>query len=433
MKLRDREIYGGTNLENIENKHIIRISSLLICFSITFVLYFSGLGKIDISLGLIVVILILIDTMPQYHRIKIDTTAAIQFLYMIILFIPIFYSSDKKECLRILYENFISFLVLMAGTNLARKYSTDEIANGLILCGIPMAILNIIFVRFPDIESSFYEGWISELFVSPSSLDLYSSNNVGDPNKAGLWFVNANNASVYFLIFIALAIFMYRKTNKKWYIAFGLLFFVAELATGCRTGMVALVAYLLYLVYIDSKIRVSKKKIIKGIGLSLVLIVVIAIIVNSNVGAIQNTLSRLSIAVIKTDPRIIIWGVALKHLNLLGQGFGYWESISQMELPIGLKGMPQHNHLLIVMYWGGILAVILYLFFWIGNLKSGMKRQIGNQISENELLSVLAIDVIVHGMFDNYFIGHMNIILLMFLLIGFCRGKVSNVKLVVKV
>ena len=150
----------------------------------------------------------------------------------------------------------------------------------------------------------------------------------------------------------------------------------------------------------------------------------VIIIYNLHIEIIDFFFDRMSVAWLMADPRILIWGTAFRNFRIVGWGYGGWSVFAQ-QLPFGLRSMPLHNHILILGYIGGIVSIILYILF-LGSLFLEGKKSLEYNTGYSSIMICFVINVLVHGMFDNYFLGHMNILVMAFLLLGYIFEKIHN-------
>ncbi len=400
------------------NNLLVFLSSILIIY----VIYIPLFGNSNGSVALFFLILIGLFDLIIFNELFKYKGITIFILFSISLLIPIIYSVDKEQGISCFVKNLFTILIMYAGAFIYKYDRKEKFLKKIVIYALPVGVTNIIFIFFNTWEKMFYEKTnIAKLLVAPSSLASIESSNVRDPLKAGVMFINTNNASVFFVVLLIISFILYIKTNERKYLVITSIYLLAEICTGCRTGILTLIIMILFVLFI-----VNKRKPFKIIWVIVCTIALAIFIYSLHFEVIDNIINRLSRTSIMKDPRVIIWGQALKNMKLFGTGFGGWNKISAY-LAEGLKNMPQHNHLLILVYWGGILSVILYLVFWGYIILKGLQLYKNNNIY-GMILSLISIDVLVHGMFDNYFLQNMNILIFVFTIIGYLLSYNLKIK-----
>ena len=390
---------------------------VLLCIYLFYLPFFKG----DVSIGLIILCAMGIFAILSKSNIILKTTEVrVYIAFVLFLIVPILYSPDVNMGFVICFKNVVSVFFLAAGFMLFYIDRKKSMYECICYLGTPLAIANILFYFFPELESQFYKGNLSNYLVAPSNLAMQAVNNSTDVLKAGTIFVNTNNASVFFSVFVFVSFYMYKETRKKKFLALILLFLSAELFTGCRGGILAIACCVAWSFLSDN--RRLLKKILIVISVILLIALVLALTQNS---LVTRLFGRLSFDTIKEDPRIIIWSYAIKGISFFGLGYGGWESVAS-GLPYWLQNMPQHNHMLILIYYGGVIAVALYLVFWLKLFFRASKSWKNLRTIYGEILGATVLNVLVHGLFDNYFLHQMNIMSFVFVIIGYSLAGISN-------
>lgn len=415
----DYNIMKNTNFKFIN----IMILSMLV-FLVEYMVYIPMLN--DFSFAMVILSVIGIVGFLCHCKDLINKKFIIYFVAFTILLLPGFlYSINFYYGVKTLIYNILSILMMIAGYTIKKKYKNDAFLKLLVLFSMIVSVCNIVFVFNSDLEWTFLNSYIAKFSIEPSSLNLFfqvNGNNVMDPNKAGTLFVNTNNASVYFIILLCVSIVLYISTNKKRYILSSGIIFIAEICTGCRTGVLTMAVLIIYYMF---TVRKNTKRIFKrGFGIFLLICVITFVYWMINSEQILNITNRLSLEAILNDPREIIWEYAIKNLSIFGLGYGGWESVSQGMYGY-LSGMPLHNHILIMLSWSGLFGVFGYLLFWLGIFK-GSNIRWKYYICYNSLLrNCIIITVLVHGLLDNYFLQNLNILVIVFVLIGYTSCNID--------
>ena len=165
-----------------------------------YLIYFPMLGNANLSIGVILFSLIgLIELLRQIKKRKFYVPQIIFLIFLIYMMVPLLYSTNINEGRLWLIKNIFSFLILAAGIHLGRDDKKERLLKYITIIGLPLSIANIVFCLFPEMESTFYKSLVSRIIVSPSSFEDIVTGNINDLNKAGTIFVNANNASVFYV------------------------------------------------------------------------------------------------------------------------------------------------------------------------------------------------------------------------------------------
>ncbi len=402
----------------IKNRRIIIIALLTV-----YTFYIPITHRVDISLGIIVLGTIgILDILSSYES-RINRYIIIYFLLTLSMAFPIMYSSDYTQGLLYTTKNLLSLFFVSAGFRVCKVKKDEILLKTILWVSLPLLICNIIFARNNALELKFANSLIAHFLIAPTSLvNLYGSN-ITDPNKAGTIFLNTNNASVFFCTIFAICLVVCKKKNEKIekkYLVLAIICASSILSTGCRIGMIVLFLEILCFAFL------KKKEILIKIALSIgILALLVLILKNINIPYVSNTISRLSWSIIKNDPRMVLWSFALKNLNFFGYGYGGWEELV-LDLPAYYQKFPPHNHLLIFLFIGGFFPAALYTLFWGSVVKKAYRAYTLYNSSYSLLLIMITINVVIHGFFDNYFLGQNNIMQLVFLLVGISIYKIQK-------
>lgn len=307
--------------------------------------------------------------------------------------------------------------LFILGLGLTLKFDTKAYLKYLAIAGLPIAAANVFFFFFPDLEWSYLNSPLARVFIEPGSLNqllIYRSNNIMDPNKSGTLFVNTNNASVYFCCLLFITLYFGVKTKDSRYKIMAIFYFVAQLCTGSRAGLLATAAGCLFLYF---KCRPGRSQ-LKIPMLTFALFPVLIVVGCMLLPYFETMLQRISLNAVASDPRVQLWTYAFSVLSPIGSGFDGWDALSAGIGNSYLASLPLHNHLLMAYSWGGFISLFGYLFFWIIVIGCGISRDSSGQWTT--ILALVALVVLIHGMFDNYFLGNYNLIAVVFLVIALC-------------
>ena len=379
---------------------------------IIYVIYIPRFGKSNVTFSLLFLILLGLICFLKDRKILLYKSIMIFILFTFSLIFPILYSANKNEGIVCMIKNIYTIFILFAGIYIGKIDKKRILLNKIVVYSLPISITNILFVVSTDLEKKFYSSKFVKYIVAPSYLAEIGTANVRDSLKAGVMYVNTNNASVFFVALLVLSIYLYFNNKSKKILLIVIINFAAEICTGCRTGWLAIAVFLVFIFGIMDK-RKFLKALLWGSGLCILLI----IIYNIHFEVIDNIIKRLTFSSIKNDPRTIIWRKAIENINIFGTGFGGWSKISS-NLPLGLRNMPQHNHILILIYWGGIITACLYLLYWGWLIIEGIYNYKGKK-QYGLVLSLVSLNVLIHGLFDNYFLQNINIMIFVFSIIGY--------------
>ncbi len=395
------------------NSGLNSLSGRLTAFVLSFLcLYpFYLVNSIELSLACFLMMAVGFVRLLLKTGVVFNDPAWKRYLVFVVSLIPaVALTSNAQYGALMLAKCAVPLLLLVAGGCL--WVDKQVFLKGLSLLGIPIAFLNILFWVSPETEFSFLNSSIASLFVSPDSLSsllLYGDNNVIDPNKAGTFFVNTNNASVLFCFLLLISFWAYLKFKKKRFVLAFFLYLAAEYCTGCRTGLLALLVVLAYALV--EKVRKSKNRTLSEGFLLLLFCLPIGLILACQL--FPEAFARFSVEAIRNDPRFQLWQYALGHLSITGEGFDGWDHISRAMESSFFSRFPLHSHLLMVYSWGGLISLFGYCYFWLPYIFS---NKTGSRIPF--LVKCLSIIVLIHGMFDNYFLMNMNLEVLIFVTFG---------------
>lgn len=398
------------------HKCFIALFTILLVYAI----YLPITTSFDFSISLFVFTLCGGYYLITSKKVKNQKYINLYAFFIFVLFFPILYSTDINQGLLYLIKNLFSLLMICIGVKFAKSKNVDKTLKIIILVSVPLMIVNILFALNNDAEFNFLESILAKYFVSPTSLASWRTNNITDINKGGTIFPNTNNASVFFSILLAVITCTYISTKKKKYIVIGFLSVGAILATGCRTGILVLIVDMYIILFVVNK-KITNR-IMYGV---VALVTIIAILQFTNMSFLNNSISRFTIMTLRNDPRIILWEFALKRLNLLGYGYGGWENLVRA-LPSYYVNFPPHNHLLVLAFIGGIIPAIIYIFFWGSMIIKSYKRYKTDRNCFALLLLMTCITIVIHGLFDNYFLTQTNILQITFFIVGLCTSKITK-------
>ncbi|WP_350299560.1 O-antigen ligase family protein [Peribacillus frigoritolerans] len=337
-------------------------------------------------------------------------------LYFLGISAGLLYAPDIRLGIHLTLLNFIAFMTILVGQQIANNYSVEIILKNIILLGLPIGVLNVIFLLLPDLEISFLQSSLASLFIDSGALSVLFGegyNNILDPRKAGTFFVNTNVAAVFFGMLFWTSISLRLKSTRRYYNVIIIIYFLALISTNSRAGIGAIAFTILILILINIK---KKKTWVRIILLSFP--VLLLGIIFANTGLFSNVVDRLSINAIQSDPRMEIWRFALSHIHpIFGLGYGGWEQIS-FQMGESLSKLPPHNNFLIVWSWSGILGVFSLALLMFGVLFISVKRYVNTKNPIYIALIGSYATVLFQGMFDNYFLHNYRISTLLFMITG---------------
>ncbi|MCI0436692.1 MAG: O-antigen ligase family protein, partial [Gemmatimonadetes bacterium] len=266
--------------------------------------------------------------------------------------------------------------------------------------------LPIIWFRIdPASELTFLQSSIAGFFIEPVSLSellrgyWFQTNNTLDARKAGAVFINANVASVYLCLFLAAAVgTLLRRPSEAWAQAAVPVLIAGILATGSRIGAVTAVG----IAFVGLFMGRGKLGRWLPVAFAVTLLIAVPILIP--------TLLRFQPAVLLSDERILLWPLAVRRIldaPLLGGGFGDWEAWLGAGLDrfgVG-RVLPPHNLVLHLGLWGGALALASFggFLYWLARrIREGLRS--GTERAFAVGTALLAIAVLLHAFFDNFFL-----------------------------
>jgi O-antigen ligase len=288
------------------------------------------------------------------------------------------------------------------------------------------SLLIIYFQSNPAIETYFLRSPLSNTFVGPAAMALFSDfkNNVLDPAKSGGLMVNANAASMVAGVGLCLTLILLNRRGAKWLIFPVFIEIYSIFLTGSKTGSSLLVCLALVALALSTPVNPMKK--------------MFALVSAITLGLLgSNTLPNLIPGVNDSTQgsfgtRIDIWKVAFEMFQvnpLLGLGFGGWQR--DIALYPSARGYPPHN--LFVLAWAnaGLVATLLVAIFmyrvtadFLDLIRIYPVSRVRNEI----IFAFLALAwIFLHGLGDNTFIfGEIHSLFLAAMCLSFLSGALSK-------
>ncbi|WP_160032338.1 O-antigen ligase family protein [Paenibacillus sp. An7] len=405
----------------------------ILYYGIPFLIIYQLYLPLNLSLTLMVLISLILFANEYLNKnllryFKAHNSMKIYFFMLLIMSCAIMYSPNQYLGLKLTFFSFVGLISLCLGFYYRRKeLSVIKVLDSIMIIGLPIAITNIFFLVFPELELEFLKSRLAQLFIDPSTLRMLNNgeifNNILDPYKAGTFFINANVASVYFGLLFCISFSQMIDTWKFRYISSTIIFIGAVLATQSRTGLLALTVVLLIFLILKFSFRTLMRLVL----LNIIIVVIVFSVTPQSI--IYNLIKRLNVDVVGNDPRVLIWDFTfdkIKEHPFLGLGFGGWESEFPIyALRVGTDpSFPPHNIFVIIWSWAGIPCLILFVLFFI-NLMITLYTKYTNSKKDVIYLCGLGciIFVIVQGMFDNFFLHNYSISTLFFFIMGLLLYK----------
>lgn len=236
-------------------------------------------------------------------------------------------------------------------------------------------------------------------------------------------FVNRHNFAAYIEMTLCLPLGLMfvgaiEKDRRLLYVTAIALMGVALILSGSRGGLVALLAAIVFLVFLTTKTRNTKQLALK-IGLAVLLLA--TIVVGSALIGGETSLTRISEADTTTTTRTHIWSVTLDVIktNLpLGAGFGaFGTAYTPYDSLNGLERVEQaHNDYLETAATAGIVGLFIGGFFLYQLYRTGLKNShTSNAFRRGVCVGALAscTAILVHSLFD--FVLHTTAIAMLFI------------------
>jgi O-antigen ligase len=187
--------------------------------------------------------------------------------------------------------------------------------------------LMVIYFRFNNAaELSWFGSSIARIFIASGTLQtLFTTggNNALSPDKAGAFFVNADAGSAFLGVAFVTALYLWRSTDSKVWLAVALVDATAVVASGSTTGILLL--FLISGGLLFGRIRSPAARLAAVPFGAVALAIGTYVIVSSLAGAsdlsTRETLWSLAISAISTHP-------------LTGLGFGGWDLFAASTFPL---------------------------------------------------------------------------------------------------
>ena len=264
--------------------------------------------------------------------------------------------------------------------------------------------------------------------------------NLLDPGRIyGVWerplvqpfgsFVNKHNFAAYIEMCVAIPLGLLfagaiEKEKRLLYLIAIALMGIALVMSGSRGGLVALIAELIFLVFLTAKARTSGQLFLK-IGLAVALVG--AIVAGTILIGGDSTLTRIAETAQSKDPtssRLQIWATTLEIIKqnpIFGAGWGAFSvAYTQFDPLNGRERVEQaHNDYLQILADAGIVGAILGAFFVFWLFRYAWKRIQSHDIFRRGVaVGALAgcFAILVHSVFD--FVLHTTAISLLFLVLA---------------
>lgn len=309
------------------------------------------------------------STMP-HQGLDIRGPAGAFLLVMLGMALVLLWSPDKAQGLRIVIQGSLAAGVGLITVLALRTLSVNLVMGVFLAVGIVLAGAVTVFRFVPELERAYLNSFIAPLLIERSALRPVilgfweKGNNILDPVKSGAVFLNANVASVYLSMMVAAAsALVIRYPRAAWPKVVAFMLAVGVMATGSRTGLLALITLPLVLAAATHQVVPTRRVI--ALTAAALLVVGVAIVLRPDL------VTRLSVSVVTRDERFLLWPLAAQRIldaPLLGGGFGDWEAwLGNRFQAMGVgRVLPPHNLLLHLALWGGIVLVGAFGFFlWI--------------------------------------------------------------------
>ncbi len=425
--------------------------SLLLLLSI-FSVYCCKVGSSYISLIFflelftIVLATFYINSLLKYRYIKY-----IFFTILSIVFfetISLYWSIDIKFGIKQIFI-FISFLaIFIVSTKLVNSninINLNFVVKLYLLFFTLFLLFVILFRLYPNLELEFLKSSLSKIFINPNIIDgifTYSRNNILDPNKSGVVFVNSNVAAAFIGINFFIVYGLYLRDRLFIYQSILFLSIIALIFNGSKSVFIILPTTLLLLLFFT----VYKRDILKLIGVVLVLFTLSYQFLNKvHISSInQSAGKRVNIDTRKDVPktnkpntfktikiRLKIWKYAFREFfnkPLLGEGFGGWFiNYSNFAKQNNLNPhYPPHNTLIYLWSQSGLFVVFSAIFFIFLIIKLSI-RLLKSRVRELSIIGVVLFGafswVFIHGMITNFgLVGEEHMLILLAIILGIASG-----------
>jgi O-antigen ligase len=265
------------------------------------------------------------------------------------------------------------------------------------------SVLCILFRISPGIEDRFLRSEIATITMGRRALALFSDSpaNVFDPSKAGGFFANGNQASLFGGVAALLLWVGARRSGDRWLYLVAALSLVGSVATGSKTAPLAAAILGIAILLLPQMLR----SVSGSIGLTFVALAVSTLAISEMITRDRSPLftgaSGASYAV-----RQRLWERAVRLLEdspWLGVGFGGWEE--QIGKIGSVKSLPPHNYLIAAWLNSGLVAAALVAGFIFTAVVFGLRVAGSQRTVRDRRTAVIALGApgwaFLHGLGDN--------------------------------
>ena len=263
-----------------------------------------------------------------------------------------FWSSDYSEYSKINIQIYVFLMLLCLFYNVIEYEKVLYYTSFFIF---PFFILVVLFRVNPVIENVFLLSNFSHYFINNNLLEgLFSdqANNILDPKKSGVFFVNANVASTTIAI-IGFAYFSaFLTSGKKFFLVYSFFVFLCGFFTGSKFYLVLMLLAIIVFLYI-------KFGFLFFVFCFLFFVLSVSYLYYSESELIEKMKDAAAI-------RIHIWGVfqyLFEKNPIAGLGYGGWKREYYLLGYYGVLGnyFPPHNILIYMWSNSGLIFVIIYI------------------------------------------------------------------------
>jgi O-antigen ligase len=265
------------------------------------------------------------------------------------------------------------------------------------------SVLTIIFRLNPDIEEQFLRSRLAVVTIGRQVEQLYGAmpNNVIYPERAGGFFVNGNQASLFGGIAALVLLIAARRTARRWLYVFAALSLAGSIFTGSKTALFVATGCAVAIIFLPHMLK--GWAVLAGLPIVVFLPLVFSLLAEF-LARVAPSLSTASDESFSTREQMWRGGAELfSESPFLGLGFGGWgQRIGKFT---GEPNLPPHN--LVVAAWAdsGIAAAALAIVFMVTAIVIGLRVAAAQPTVRDRRTAVLAFCAIawtfLHGMADN--------------------------------
>ena len=404
--------YHNSNFNKTTNTGL-KVSSFLMLSLIVsiFQLFIFQINGIYVSMAMaaiyVFVVMVLVST-----KWKFDAVAKTVFLLLLFQLFSLLWSPDKALAARDFVYSIPFVFIYIFSENQSRRDEHVVVRCLKVFClvSVIQSLLVVFFLVSPSMEGTFLGGPLAKFFINPNGLStfqLFSDNNVSDPDKSGGFFLNANVAAVYAELCVCASIIVSQYSQRKWFWRTIItLHIAAVVCTGSKSALIVLVTapavawFILNVTNRMTGLRISK----------IAVFLVVAFLGAYTAYWLLSDTALLDAASLAAYQREVIWQYAkgaFLEAPIFGQGYGGWTlgfgAYGYAWRDVGInENMPAHNIFIIWWSQSGIIAVIMggmFIFFALKGVAKAKYKPGGAVISGAAIAAIYAF--FFHAMGDN--------------------------------